>query len=190
MGKPKKFKLKIDKKALLLIDWANVYGWKKSLEWEVCPQKLYNFFDRPKVINKIFYYGEDEGQEKSENFMTEIENIGFNISPKKVKWVPVLLENQFHFKKIVDNLFNILDKTKIRNSEISNNLYELISKIKKIEEGNDINSKEVKEIFESIEDIDCILAKLNVDIDDLEENLKEKVFRRKCDFDVEITRDA
>jgi hypothetical protein len=43
MDKPKKFKLKIDKKALLLIDWANVYGWKKSLGWEVCPQRLYNF---------------------------------------------------------------------------------------------------------------------------------------------------
>ena len=31
--------------------------------------------------------------------MTEIKNIGFDISPKKVKWVPVLLENQSHFKK-------------------------------------------------------------------------------------------
>jgi uncharacterized LabA/DUF88 family protein len=190
MDKPKKFKLKIDKKALLLVDWANVYGWKKSLGWEVCPQRLYNFFDRPKVINKIFYYGEDEGQEKSENFMTEIKNIGFDISPKKVKWVPVLLENQSHFKKIVNNLFDILNIIKIRNSEISNNLYKLVSKIKKIERDNNTNNKEVEEIFESIEDIDYILDRLNIDIDDLEKNLKEKVSRRKCDFDVEITRDA
>lgn len=106
--------------------------------------------------------------------MTEIKNIGFDISPKKVKWVPVLLENQSHFKKIVNNLFDILNIIKIRNSEISNNLYKLVSKIKKIEEDNNANNREVEEIFESIEDIDYILDRLNIDIDDLKKTLKKK----------------
>ena len=191
MNKGKKFKLKISNKSLLLIDWANVYGWKKNLNWEVCPQKLFNFFNRPKVVEKIFYYGEEKGQIKSEMFISEIEKIGFNVSPKEVKWVPVSLEKQHHFREIVDNLFNVLNITKIKNSEISNSLYELISKIKKIGgEDIDINNKEVKEVFESIESIDNVLKKLNIDIGNLKHMLKKDVLRRKCDFDVEITRDA
>lgn len=79
----------------------------------------------------------------------------------------------------------------MKNSEISNSLYELTLKIKEIGKKNDnVSNKEVKEIFESIESIDSILTKLNIDISNLRDNLKKSVLRRKCDFDVEITRDA
>ena len=37
-----------------------MYGWEKSLKCKICPQKLYNFLDRPKIIDKRFYFGEDE----------------------------------------------------------------------------------------------------------------------------------
>jgi len=195
----KKFKLKIKKKTLLIIDWANVWGWSKTLKWEVSPQKLFKFFDRPKIIDKRFYYGVEAGQQKSEDFKTEIERIGFTSIFKEVKWTPVLLEKQSHFKKIVRDLFNVLDNVKNTNSEISNKLYELTKKINglpKISIGNKnvafslSNEKTLKEIYDLIEELDMDLKNLNLEIGGLQENLKLPVWRRKCDFDVEITRDA
>jgi uncharacterized LabA/DUF88 family protein len=194
----KKIKLKIKKKTLLIVDWANVYGWRKSVGWEVCPKKLFAFFDRPKIVEKRFYHGVENGQKKSENFKIEMEELGFNVISKEVKWPPVLLEKQNHFKKIIKDLFNVLDNVKTTNSELSNKLYELTRKIKelqKIEEKNEgvINlssEKELKEIFELIEELDSDLKNLNIDIGNLQDGLKKPVYRRKCDFDVEITRDA
>jgi len=81
----KKFKLKIKKKTLALIDWANVYGWKKTLGWEVDPKKLFVYLNRPKIIDRRFYYGEDRGQQKSEDFKLKIESIGFAPVFKDVK---------------------------------------------------------------------------------------------------------
>jgi len=190
----KKFKLKIEKRTLLLIDWANVYGWGKSLKWEVCPKRLFNFFDRPKIIDKRFYCGVDVNQEKSINFKIEMEEIGFNVISKEVKWAPVLLEKQVHFKRIVKKLFDVLDNVKNTNSELSNKLYDLTRKIKKLEdteeENKNVSEKELKKIFELIEELDGDLKNLNIDIGNLQDSLKKPAYRRKCDFDVEITRDA
>ena len=41
MKEEKVFKLK--GKTLVIVDWANVYGWFKKLKWEISPQKLYNY---------------------------------------------------------------------------------------------------------------------------------------------------
>jgi uncharacterized LabA/DUF88 family protein len=194
----KKFKLNIKKKTLLLVDWANVWGWKNTLNWEVCPHKLFKFFDRPKIIEKRFYYGVEAGQWKSENFKTEIENIGYTLITKEVKWPPVSLEKS-HFKKIVKDLFDVLDDVKNTNSDISNKLYALSRKVDglpKISAGNEnvafgvSNEKDLKEIYGLIEELDSDLKNLNIKIGGLQENLKIPVRRRKCDFDVEITRDA
>lgn len=190
----KKIKLKIKKKTLLLVDWANVYGWSKSLGWEVSPEKLFNFFDRPKIIDKRLYHGVEVGQEKSENFKIEMEKVGFSVITKEVKWTPVFLEKQTHFKKIVKKLFDVLDNVKSTNSEISNKLYNLRRKIKNLqnseEKNKNISEDELKEIFELIEELDGDLKNLNIDVGDLQDSLKKPAFRRKCDFDVEITQDA
>jgi len=190
-------KLKIKKRTLLLVDWANVYGWRKSLGWEVCPMKIYNFFDRPKIIDKRFYHGVEVGQTKSEEFKIDMESLGYNVVSKEVKWTPVILKEQNHFKKIVKNLFDILDKVKNTNSEVSNKLYELIKKIEKLpnfenEEYNveEINKDRLDEVFNLIDELDIQLKDLNIDITELQKNLQKPVYRRKCDFDVEITRDA
>lgn len=191
----KKFTLKIKKKTLLIIDWANVWGWSKTMGWEVCPRKLFSFFDRSQIIDRRFYYGVEIGQQKSEDFKLEIENIGFTAIFKEIKWTPVLLEKQSYFKNIVRNLFNVLDKVKNTNSDISNKLYSLIKKINNlpqisIDNSEGFNEVNLKEIFDLIEELDIDLKKLNIEIGGLQENLKLPVWRRKCDFDVEITRDA
>lgn len=165
--KRRKFKLKIKKRTLLLIDWANVFGWRESLNWEVCPKKLFNFFNRPKVIDKRLYHGVEIGQEKSENFKLKMELLGFTMVSKEVKWPPVLLEKQNHFKKIVRELFNVLDNVKNTNSELSNKLYDLTIKIRKLQNAEEnkesVTEKELKEIFDLIEGLDGDLKKLNID---------------------------
>lgn len=195
----KYFKLKIKKKTLVLIDWANVYGWGKTLRWDVDPKRLFNYLKRPLVIDQKFYYGVEVGQLKSEEFQQEIQNIGFACNFKEVKWTPVYLEKQTHFKKIVKDIFNVLDNVKNTNSTLSNKLYELTKKIDtlpKIGIGNEktlfslSNEQSLKEIYELIEELDKDLKNLNIDVGNLQETLKLPARRRKCDFDVEITRDA
>jgi uncharacterized LabA/DUF88 family protein len=193
------FKLKIRKNTLVLIDWANVYGWSKTLKWEIDPKKLFAYLKRPKVVDIKFYYGVECGEPKSVAFKSEIENIGYSSNFKEVKWTPVYLEKQTHFKKIVKDLFNVLDNVKNTNSELSNKLYELIKKIDclpKISIGSETkqfslsSANSLKEIYDLIESLDHELKNLNIDIGKLQENLKLPAQRRKCDFDVEITTDA
>jgi uncharacterized LabA/DUF88 family protein len=194
----KKEIISIKKETLALIDWANVYGWHKSLGWEVDLAKLFYFLDKyKKIIDKRLYYGVEIGQSQSENFKIVVENLGFSFISKEVKWTPVSLEKSY-FKKIVQDLFDVLDDVKNTNSEFSNKLYSLTKKLddlqKQASTDKDFitisNGKEVKEIYDLIEELDSDLKKLNINIDKLQENLKIPVMRRKCDFDVEITRDA
>jgi hypothetical protein len=50
------FKLK--GKTIVLIDWANVYGWFKKLKWEIDPKRLYDYLKSyPEIIDIRFYFG-------------------------------------------------------------------------------------------------------------------------------------
>lgn len=198
MTEEKKFKLKIKKKTLLVVDWSNVYNWKNSLGWEVSPHKLFHFFNRPLVVDKRIYHGVDRGQSKSEQFIIDMENLGYSVVSKDVKWPPVSLEKS-HFKKIIKDLFDALDDIKNTNSVLSTKLYELSKRVEglpkiSIGRGNVAfslsNEKELKEIYQMIEDLDADLLSLNSDIGSLQDSLKLPVRRRKCDFDVEIARDV
>ncbi|MEI6529365.1 MAG: NYN domain-containing protein [Candidatus Falkowbacteria bacterium] len=190
-------KLKINKSTVAFIDWANVYGWKKTLGWEVDIDKLFAFLNGySKIISKNFYFGIEKGQTQSENFMIKVQTIGFTAVSKEVKWTPVSLESS-HFKKIVKDLFDVLDDIKNNNSEFSNKLYDLTKKIDSLQQAKTnhdsitvADGQEVKEIYDLIEELDNDLKKLNITIDSLQSTLKIPVLRRKCDFDVEIARDA
>lgn len=83
------FKLKLKGKTAVFIDWANVYGWTKSLKKEVNPQKLYNYLKDYKEIKQIsFYYGEDK-HPKSKQFLREAKKIGYHVTTKPVKYIQV-----------------------------------------------------------------------------------------------------
>jgi len=208
------FRLRLLSRALVVIDWANVYGWfsdrksKKYLGWEVDPQKLFDYlFGHKEIFDKRFYFGVEDGEEWSEKFKAMIESIGFNLQSKEVKWVPVSLERS-HFKKVVKELFDVLDGIKITNSKIATRLYELQQKIEnRLSDGEpDFDSegnvqgvyppypKEDENIYKTayklIEELDIDLKELNSGIDELQKQMAEPVKRRKCDFDVEIARDA
>jgi len=199
------FKFRLTGKTLIVIDWANVYGWfsdpnsRTYLGWEVDPQKLFSYLKSySDVIDIRFYYGVESYKLKSVAFQEEVKSYGYNPITKEVKWVPAVLETTTHFKPIIQRLFNVLDNVKNTNSDFSNRLYQLSKKVEqlpKISMGNDktnfqiTNEGQLKEIYDAIEGLDNDLKKLNIDIGELQEKLKEPVWRRKCDFDVEISRD-
>lgn len=214
-----KFKFCLRDRTLVIIDWANVYGWfsnpksKSYLGWKVDQKRLFEYLSTyPEIIDKRLYHGIEIGNKRSEYFGEEAEAIGFNFIRKEVKWVPVYLNEQNHFKKVVKKLFDVLDKVKITNSEIATKLYELREKIESrladeepdFDRGDDGRpyvvgttppySKEdgviYNEAYDLIENLDAELRALNINVDELQASLAEPVQRRKCDFDVEIARDA
>jgi uncharacterized LabA/DUF88 family protein len=202
------FKFKLQGKTLVIIDWANVYGWfsdpnsRNYLGWEVDPKKLFEYLrSYPEIMDINFYYGVELDKPKSVAFKNEIEAMGYSHRSKEVKWVPAALETTAHFKIIVQKLFDVLDNVKNTNSDLSRRLYDLLKKLEGVlDSGYGLstngeltyvffNEEQVKEIYELIEGLDSDLKKLNVDITELQSAIREPVRRRKCDFDVEISRD-
>lgn len=208
------FRFKIYGKTLVIIDWANVYGWfadpksKTYLGWRVDAKKIFDYFSGyPGITDKRFYFGVEIGKEWSEKLKNDIEEIGFNLLSKEVKWVPVSLDKS-HFKNLVKELFNVLDGIKNTNSNIAKKLYELKGKIESRLEDKEpdfdgdgnvqgaypLYEPEDQKIYDSaydlVEELDEELRKLNIRIDELQNHLSEPVMRRKCDFDVEIARDV
>ncbi|MBU4299340.1 NYN domain-containing protein [Patescibacteria group bacterium] len=202
------FKFKLKDKTFVIVDWANVYGWfsdpnsKTYLGWEVDPKKLFTYLKSyPNITDINFYFGVESNKPKSVTFKEEIENIGYSHKSKEVKWVPAVLETTAHFKVLVRRLFDVLDNVKNTNSAVSNRLYDLVKRLEKVLESGRgtsaagepaytfFDEEQVKAIYELIEGLDSDLRKLNIDITELQASLKEPVQRRKCDFDVEISRD-
>ena len=139
------FKLK--GKTLVVIDWANVYGWFEHLKWEIHPQKLYNYL---KSYSEIFdirlYFGIDKENPKSLKLHKIFKKVGYNLQWKEIKWIPVDLK-VMHYK-------------------------DEIGKIRKFFE-----TSEGKRVFEKLQKIKDVIKNL-------------QIYRRKCDFDVEITLDV
>lgn len=85
----KKVKLKLKGDAAVFVDWANVYGWRKSLKGEVDAGKLYRYLSFYKEVGfKGFYYGKDKNV-KSSKFLTEMRKLGFKVKTKDVKHIKV-----------------------------------------------------------------------------------------------------
>jgi len=213
-----KFRLKLAGRTLVIVDWANVYGWfsdpksRSYLGWKVDQKRMFDHLSTyPEVFDKRLYFGVETGREWSEKLQTDFQETGFSLQSKEVKWVPVALDKS-HFRKIIKELFDVLDGIKNTNSEIATKLYELREKIESrlgdeepdVDVGDDgkpyvvgtypAYAKEdavlYKGAYDLIEELDAELKKLNLSIDDMQQHLSEPVMRRKCDFDVEIARDA
>ena len=76
-------------KTAVFIDWANVYGWSKSLKREIDPAKLLVYLKTYKEIVDIrLYFGEDT-HPKSIEFLQNAERLGYTVIRKPVKYIPV-----------------------------------------------------------------------------------------------------
>lgn len=98
-----KIELKLRGKTAVFIDWANVYGWRKSLKKEIDPKKLYKYLKSYKQIESInFYFGTDNNI-KSINFLKTISKIGYKIITKPVKYITIaIINNQRIFRRKCD----------------------------------------------------------------------------------------
>lgn len=86
--KNKRKRLLLKGKALVFIDWANVFGWKESLKREPDPFKIFQYFKTyPEIVDVRFYFGTDT-HEKSIAFIKDVSKIGFTVITKPVKYVP------------------------------------------------------------------------------------------------------
>ena len=82
-------KLILRGKAIAFIDWANVYGWEKSLKHSIDSRKIFNYLKSYSEITDIrLYFGEDE-HPKSKKFLNDSEQIGYKIIKKSVKHILV-----------------------------------------------------------------------------------------------------
>ncbi len=90
-------------KGMAYIDWANVYGWKKSLNKEINPEKLFEYLKRYERIMDIrFYFGTDNN-EKSHIFLGKMKDIGYKIITKPVKYIFVTkVEDQKIYRRKCD----------------------------------------------------------------------------------------
>lgn len=94
-----KFTLRLKGKTIVIIDWANVYGWRSQTNGVTDPKKLYKYLNGYREISFIhFYYGLDK-HPKSKTFLQEMKRIGYTVISKEVKYIPVSLDTS-HFKKI------------------------------------------------------------------------------------------
>lgn len=76
-------------KTAVFIDWANVYGWKKSLKLEIDIAVLYKYLKSYKEIERICLYFGKDNHPKSEEFLKQAEKIGYRIVTKPVKYILV-----------------------------------------------------------------------------------------------------
>lgn len=100
-NKIKRFILK--GKAVVFIDWANVYGWRKSLKHEVDSQKLFEYLKSYSEITEMrIYFGEDE-HPKSKEFLESAGKIGYKVVTKPVKYIFIAsIEGQKIYRRKCD----------------------------------------------------------------------------------------
>ena len=121
---PKK-KLKLRAPCRVYIDWANVYGWTKSLRKEIDPQKLFKYLKCYKEVQDIkFYFGKDNHL-KSKQFLKEIKKIGYDLTTKPVKHIPIAkVENQVIYRRKCDFDMEIcIDVHKALNKNIESFIF-------------------------------------------------------------------
>ena len=85
----KKLQLNLRDKTAVYIDWANVYGWKKTLKTKPDPQKIFNYLNQLEQIEfKGFYYGTDN-HPKSKKFIQLMKKVGYRVKTKSVKQIKI-----------------------------------------------------------------------------------------------------
>lgn len=83
--------LKLKGQTAVFIDYANVYGWNKSLKRPISPKKLFQYLKKYSEIKLInFYYGTDN-HPKSKKFLQDIKKIGYRLTTKPVKHITLSL---------------------------------------------------------------------------------------------------
>jgi len=90
----KLFRFNLKGKTAVFIDWANVYGWKKSLKKDVDPKKLYSYLKTYEEISHIYFYFGTDSHPKSKEFIRKVKRAGYKVVAKSVKYILVAQINK------------------------------------------------------------------------------------------------
>ena len=95
MKSQRKFKRIILKgKTAVFVDWANVYGWTKSLGKEPNHKKIFEYLKSYAEIADIRLYFGKNIHPKSEEFLAKAEKIGYAVVSKPVRYVAVSIDGK------------------------------------------------------------------------------------------------
>lgn len=120
-------KLKLKGKTAVFIDWANVYGWRKSLKKEIHPQKLYKYLKSYKDIKQVSFYSGEDKHPKSKEFLGKVKRMGFTVVSKEVKYIPVTLDSS-HFKNVAREIKNSLASIKNLKAQDIEKILQILSR--------------------------------------------------------------
>lgn len=79
--------LQLKGKTAVYVDWANVYGWKKSLKKEVNPTKLFRYVKKYKNVKEVYFYFGTDVHPKSKKFIAKVKRTGYEVITKPVKHI-------------------------------------------------------------------------------------------------------
>lgn len=127
VAKVENFSLKLKGKTAVFIDWANVYGWKKSLKREIDPKRLFKELKHYHQIKEISLYCGLDKHPKSKEFIDDCRQIGFNIVSKNVKYIPVSLDSS-HFKDLAKEVKDSLSLIKNLGTEDIEKILHILSR--------------------------------------------------------------
>lgn len=196
------FKFNLIGNTWVIIDWSNVFGWFKDIKFEIDPKKLHDYLKTYDNISEMrLYFGIDNTSDITRNAYKELESSGFTLISKEVKLVPVSLRDspfKITYWKTLEEL-NKIKKDLVTIDRLIKDLSRQLEDLKEPQIGYDLlkgTSAYVGIDFTPIEDALKILDFISEDFTDFQEKLSalytiitKEIKRRKCDFDVEITRD-
>ncbi|MBI3618878.1 NYN domain-containing protein [Candidatus Peregrinibacteria bacterium] len=181
------FRLKGD--AVALIDWANIFSSQQKNGWQVDTAKLHAFLKGHALIKDIvFFHGEDV-HPLSKAFLEEQRTIGYRVISKPVKTIPVRIDESV-FRSKIGQLEKDLGLLREKNSTISSLLYSLDERLRLyMKKQQAMLTDDFYGVFDIIESIDHEIANADTALQFLWNNIRGTIVRRKCDFDVEISRE-
>ena len=89
-------------KTAVFVDWANVYGWTKSLKTEVDPVRLHKYLKSYDLISAIHLYAGEDTHHKSKEFLREVAQIGYRVVSKPVKYITVEVDGKKAYRRKCD----------------------------------------------------------------------------------------
>ena len=114
-------KLILRGKAIAFIDWANVYGWTKSLKKEIDAEKILSYLKNYREVLDIRLYFGTDTNEKSIQFIKSAEKLGYSVITKPVKYILIAeIEGQKIYRRKCDfDMEACIDVHKVLNSTAS-----------------------------------------------------------------------
>ncbi len=98
----------LNEKTVVYIDFGNVSGWPRKLNWEIDLRRLKDFLDSFGVIQARFYFGTTPQHDGSARFMTFVYKTGYKVRTKPVKTIRVSIDVSSISEKSPDILNNFI----------------------------------------------------------------------------------